>query len=363
MYERSPTHEREQKRAQTTFEEGIENSGLSYEITFIENGDGKAGRIEVSIEWDDSDQLGIVPMRAWGSKLIRFYKIKSAAFGEYVFIERESVVSTKDYPRMKKAADEKLRGEIVGNPRAKRIQPGYWIYKDFEIFVERRINKWDATIDFEGELRSTKFIYKSEEDAVRAAEKMIDRDLGLVENPRRSRVKDAIAIEARKFLRFEDFEESYWKKCGRGIYWISTFDPEFRIGPREVSMALDQKLIAYCSPFEALKGANATKPYVAELDLSALDPGEDFLIVGGRNDEDYTSVIRILRADLVRTHRVIDSEKAQRVHKYQRGLLPVSKEELIDVWTISNSADSIEEERLRKERAEKRRRRKQKRGG
>jgi len=172
----------------------------------------------------------------------------------------------------------------------------------------------------------------------------------LEQNPRRSRIKDALANEARKFERFDDFEQSYWNECSRGIYWIATSDPEFRMGPREMALSLDGKLFAYCSPFEALKGPNATQPFIAEIDLGALDRGVDFEVIEPKGDDGYTSVIKINRADLVRTVRVIPSEKGPRVHNYARSLLPVSKEELMDVWLISNSPDEISAFERRKRR-------------
>lgn len=162
------------------------------------------------------------------------------------------------------------------------------------------------------------------------------------DNPRRSRIKDALADEARKYDTFEEFEQHYWRNAGRGIFWIATRDPEFKIGPKEAEDAANGKFILYTSPFEALKGVNATKPFVAEVELlGKAQEGIDYEHIEPRPDEPDTSTsIRVINTKAASTYRVIPADKARRVHVYQRGLLPVSRQELLDAWLIARSPDS-----------------------
>ncbi len=170
-------------------------------------------------------------------------------------------------------------------------------------------------------------------------------------NPRRSRVKDTLAAMARRYKSFDEYEDQYWDDCGRGIYWIATSNPEFRIGPLQESQMLARQLRVYCSPEVALLNASIARDpsggvevYVAELDLSALDPGVDYVPIQGdpENKEKYGIGANIIRnVSRVRTHRVIPEAKALRVAKYQGGLMPSSRGELMRQWQTANDVDEI----------------------
>lgn len=231
-----------------------------------------------------------------------------------------------------------------------------WKYGDWQITGHQRGGKWAVDYDCDGMVGSTRFDFDSPSSAIQAAipkmnamedaERRSRRGAAqireLIDNPRRSRVKDSLAEEARKYKTFEDFERHYWRNAGRGIFWIATRDPEFKIGPKEIDDAAKGKFFLYTSPFEALKGVNATKPFVAEVELkSQAEEGVDYEHVEPRPDEPDTSTsIQVINTEALTTYRVIPADKARRVHIYQRGLLPVSRQELMDAWLIARSPDS-----------------------
>ncbi len=279
-----------------------------------------------------------------------------------------------------------------------------YVYKDIEVAVEERNGTFDATFDYDIEEDDTvKFstgFLSNPQDAVQEACQVIDiidnssdgnvafrciwnvtlsdvlkrdcvcldtlppslaksisqyaddyRSRRLKDNPRRSRVKDTLASLARRYRSFDDYEEQYWKDCGRGIYWIATTNPEFRIGPLQESQMLARQLRVFCSPEVALLNATVARDpsggrevYVAELDLSALDPGEDYVPIPGDPEgrEEYGIGASIIRnVSRVRTHRVIPEKKALRVAKYQGGLMPSSKGALMRQWQTANDVDEI----------------------
>lgn len=151
-------------------------------------------------------------------------------------------------------------------------------------------------------------------------------------NPRNSKVKDALASEAIQHKKFEDFSKMYWDACSRGLYWYATDEKRFNIGLAEERLIKQGKFYVHCSPTLALRGKNEKKKFVAELDLSKLNPqyirikrgsdGAEIGITGG--------------SDFVKVSRVLDADKAKRAFKWQLSILPSSKEELrlfwIDAW-------------------------------
>jgi len=297
------------------------------------------------------------------------------------------------------------------------------VYKDIEIAVEERGGKYDATFDYDlDEFDTIKFstgFLASKDDALEEALQVIDiidradngsqafqciwnvtltdmlgRDCVCLDqlppelaisirgyssdydrrrsplpNPRRSRVKDTLDQMARRFKSFDEYQDQYWDDCGRGIYWIATSNPEFRIGPLQESQMLARQLRVYCNPEVALLNTNiardpgqGTEVYVAELDLSALEPGVDYVPVQGdpEGKEDFGIGANILRnVSRVRTHRVIEESKAKRVGKYQGGLMPSSKGELMRQWQTANDVDEIAAAERRELRRQKRRAREQ----
>jgi len=176
------------------------------------------------------------------------------------------------------------------------------------------------------------------------------------ENPRRSRVRESLRTQARRYDRFDDFEQAYWLECSRGIWWIPTDNPEFSIGPREKSLAIKGQLYAWCSPMQALSGPNSRRLFVAELDLGELRVGVDYepVFKDGRTS---TSQIRILKPDFIRTIRKIPSDRALRVQRYQKGLWPVSREELLNEWAIARSPEEVSLGQRRRQRQSRQRRR------
>lgn len=191
-----------------------------------------------------------------------------------------------------------------------------------------------------------------------------DRRRNTISNPRRSRVKDTLDRMARRFKSFDEYEDQYWDDCGRGIYWIATSNPEFRIGPLQESQMMARQLRVYCNPEIALLNASVardpgqgTEVYVAELDLSALDPGVDYVPIPGdpEGKEEYGIGANIIRnVSRVRTHRVIEEAKAKRVGKYQMGLMPSSRGELMRQWQTANDVDEIAAAERRELRRQKR---------
>jgi len=175
-------------------------------------------------------------------------------------------------------------------------------------------------------------------------------------NPRRSRVRESLRTQARRYDRFDDFERAYWLECSRGIWWIPTDNPEFSIGPRESSLAIKGQLYAWCSPMQALAGPNARKLFVAELDLGELRVGIDYepVFKDGRTS---TSQIRILKPSLIRTIRKVPADRALRVQRYQKGLWPLSREELLNEWAIARSPEEVALGQRRAQRKSRQRRR------
>ena len=147
-------------------------------------------------------------------------------------------------------------------------------------------------------------------------------------NPRNSKVKDALAAEATRFTKFEDFARAYWDACSRGLYWIATNEKRFYIGEHERKQISAGKFNISCSPNLALTGKNEGKKYVAELDVTRV-PGDAIRIKRGMDGAE----IKITgAAGSVKVTRVLEADKATRAFKWQLSILPSSKEELRQVW-------------------------------
>jgi hypothetical protein len=163
-----------------------------------------------------------------------------------------------------------------------------------------------------------------------------------VSNPRRSKVKDALATEALRFKKFDEFANRYWNDCARGIYWIATDNPNFFLGDREAAVAARGRFVVGCNPSFALSGKNEDKDYVAELNVNRLGPGN----IAVRRGTDGAE-IKLLKLEGVEVLRVVPADKGLRAFRYQQGLLPSSKEQLRAFWEWSWER---EQERLEKER-------------
>ena len=161
----------------------------------------------------------------------------------------------------------------------------------------------------------------------------IDRHLGRGgrgrrQNPRNSKVKDALAAEATRFRKFEDFARAYWDACARGLYWVATDEKRFYIGDHERKQIAAGKFNVACSPELALSGKNEGRKYVAELDVTRV-PGDSIRIKRGTNGAE----IKITgSAGSVKVTRVLEADAAMRAFKWQLSILPSSKEGLRKVW-------------------------------
>jgi len=168
-------------------------------------------------------------------------------------------------------------------------------------------------------------------------------------NPRNSKVKDALASEATRFRKFDDFARTYWDACARGLYWIAVDEKKFKIDEYERKRISGGSFTVSCSPSLALTGKNEGKKYVAELDVTRV-PGGSIRIKRGSTG----SEVKITgSAGSVKVNRVLEADKAQRAFKWQLSILPSSKEGLREVWDKAwakrRREDAKSAVRLRKE--------------
>ena len=184
-------------------------------------------------------------------------------------------------------------------------------------------------------------------------------------NPRQSRVQVALRRMAQRYEDFEEFESVYWKDCGRGVYWYVTRNPQFKLSVYQFAQAAGGGLNAYCSPMTALRMADdfpgKDKIYFAELDLSRLRPGIDYeFIVEEIDDIEYSIGVKVTSEAAARqilVQRVVDEAKARRIARYQTGIVPANRSELLQAWMFANDPDEV----ARMERVEKKRQRRLKR--
>lgn len=170
-----------------------------------------------------------------------------------------------------------------------------------------------------------------------------------VQNPRRSVLKDALAIEALHYKDFEDFAKAYWENCARGIYWYPTNDKSFSIGAAEKKLSQEGKFFISCNPELALESSRGKgKKYVAEIDVSALGSG-DYRIKRGSKGSDIKIVRNINKAKVL---RVLRGDKAMRSLIWQQSILPSSKDELRKFYDqVIEKAEARKEKEAKKKRA------------
>ena len=167
------------------------------------------------------------------------------------------------------------------------------------------------------------------------------------ENPRRSKVKDALASESIRFSNFDDFAKAYWLDCASGFYWYATNQEHFHITSKEEGVSGAGRFSVACNPEFAIVGAaNENKKYVAEIDVTALAP-KDFKVIRGA---DGTKIKIVSNLDKAKVTRVLEVDRALRSWKYQQSLLPSSKDQLRIFW---KGAHKAEKERVAKEAAHK----------
>ena len=188
-----------------------------------------------------------------------------------------------------------------------------------------------------------------------------------ISNPRQSRVQVALRRMAQNYEDFEDFQDTYWHDCGRGVYWYATRNKNFEMGIPQYALAGGVGLDVWCSPAIALRYAGLGRQdkdvYLAELDLSALRPGKDYQFISEVQEEDgaeFSVGAKILSeaaASKVYVQRVVSEKKARRISRYQTGIVPTSKSELYYAWKFANDPDEV----ARMDRVEKKRLRRLKR--
>ncbi len=152
---------------------------------------------------------------------------------------------------------------------------------------------------------------------------------GRKQNPRNSLVKDALAAEAVSYKTFEEFSRAYWDDCARGIYWFASNEKSFEVGPLERRLVKEGKFFVSCNPDLALSGPRGKgKKYVVELDVTKLGSA-DFRVKRGTSGTEIRIVGGIER---VKPMRIMDAAQAKRSWRWQKGLLPPSKDELFKFW-------------------------------
>ena len=161
-------------------------------------------------------------------------------------------------------------------------------------------------------------------------------------NPRNSLVKDALAAEAVSYKTFEEFSRAYWDDCARGIYWFASNEKSFEVGPLERRMVKEGKFYVSCNPELALSGPRGQgKKYVVELDVTKLGSA-DFRVKRGTGGTEIRIVSGIER---VKPMRIMDGAQAKRSWRWQKGLLPPSKDELFKFWEKSWEKEEKQQER------------------
>lgn len=156
---------------------------------------------------------------------------------------------------------------------------------------------------------------------------VIRRIPGRVSNPRRSKVKDALAFEALKHKEFEPFAKQYWDDCSRGILWYAVEKKDFSIKGDDIKKeAKNGKLYLSCNPAFALE-ENEDVPWIAEIDVRRV-PLEKIKSKRGS----LGACIKVLSTDKAEVLRVVSADKAKRAFRYQQGLLPSSKDQLFKFW-------------------------------
>jgi hypothetical protein len=171
----------------------------------------------------------------------------------------------------------------------------------------------------------------------------VRRSRSMKENPRRSKVKDALAAEAIRYKKFKDFADRYWNDCSRGIYWYGTSDPSFRFGQFERKRAAQKKFILHCSPEEATKRG---EKYAVEMNVNGLRMGMMNILRTEAGAE-----VRVTGGlDAIRVMRIMTRDKAIRSYRYALGLLPSSKTELYKFWKSAwQKHKAAEDKRIKSE--------------
>jgi len=195
----------------------------------------------------------------------------------------------------------------------------------------------------------TKSNPKASPDMQAALDVHFGRSRGRQSNPRNSKVKDALAAEATRFTKFEDFAKAYWDACARGLYWYATDEKRFHIGAPERRKIETGKFNIACSPELSLAGKNEGKKYVAELDVTRV-PSDSIRLKRGTQG----SEVKVVGSPgSVKVTRVLDADAATRSFQWQLSILPSSKEGLRKVWERAwerrRKQDAVRASKLKRE--------------
>jgi len=164
-----------------------------------------------------------------------------------------------------------------------------------------------------------------------------------VQNPRTSKVKVALAAQALKYDKFNQFAEAYWNQCARGIYWYPTDDPKFDIDAKMQKVAKGGRFAVFCNPLLALSGVNKDKKYAAEINVTNVVRSKISVVKGAQSAK-----IKVKDLQDAYVMRVLSGSQAVRSWKYQQGLLPSSKDQLHRFWEQARLMESRRKEKLKR---------------
>jgi len=173
---------------------------------------------------------------------------------------------------------------------------------------------------------------------LKAMQAFIDR-LMPRRNPRPSLVKIALAKEALRHKKFDDFANRYWLDCARGLYWYATNDEDFEIDADDQALAEEGKFLVGCTPSFASK-IYPKRRYIAELDVTGLQSKEMSFVRGSDGGR-----ARIKDLSEVKVMRVMELHKARNAFRYQQSILPSSKDQLREVWNKAYEDEAIRQEK------------------
>lgn len=271
------------------------------------------------------------------------YKPRKAAEADVILVEYKAGKVKTIFTAYQYDDGELIEvGKLSGLPRATEAQ------------VRKEIDKGEdvmATVSYQERLPSKKlrhmgWVRLRPDKPIRSARINPSRPVRMdrpVSNPRTSKVKVALAAQALKYDKFNQFAEAYWNQCARGIYWYPTDDPKFDIDASKQKIAKAGRFSVFCNPLLALSGAGKDKKYVAEINVTNVVRSKISVVKGTQSAK-----IKIKDLQDAYVMRVLNGSQAIRSWKYQQGLLPSSKDQLRRFWEQSRLAETRRKEKLRR---------------
>ena len=146
-----------------------------------------------------------------------------------------------------------------------------------------------------------------------------------------------LAAEALKNSTFEEFQNNFLGQIKHGTYWHLTDNPNFTIdigyAPRDMSSMTtgtgDTKGLMVTSHLENWISQFPNRKYVAEIDLSAVDPTQYKQVARGFGNEFF-----VFDPSKVKVIQVLPINQALQVDKYRHKKLPQSSEALQSFYEI-----------------------------